>query len=242
MVLETAYGKWALEVAQGDLGVGLAGRPVLDVLRERAPTTLWLIGSALLGGYLIGLALGLWQALTPWGQVDAWTSLLATVLAALPTAVVAVLLRPTAAMTTATAGVLTMLAVAAGLVSRYQRAGARGALEQEYARLLSAQGASRARIAVRTLRNSSSAMVSHLGTHLPGLLTAAFVVEKVYGMAGLGAVTIQAVTEGDVAWLMALALCTVIAAALVQLFSDALLSALDPRVRAVSAAGQEERS
>ncbi len=241
MVLETAYGKWALEVAQGDLGVSLAGRPVLDLLRERAPTTLWLVASALLGGYLVGLLLGLWGALTPWGQVDVWTSLLATVLAALPTAMVAALLRPGATAGTA-AGALTMLAIAAGLVSRHQRTGARGALEQEYARLLRAQGASRAKIAARTLRNSSSAVVSLLGTHLPTLLTAAFVVEKVYGLPGLGDVTVQAVADGDVAWLMALALCTVLATALVQLCSDGLLSALDPRVQAVSAARQEDRA
>jgi peptide/nickel transport system permease protein len=135
-----------------------------------------------------------------------------------------------------------MLALAAGVVSRYQRTGALGALEQEYARLLSAQGASRAKLAVRTIRNSSSAMVSLLGSHLPALVTAAFVVEKVYGLAGLGDVTVRAVAEGDIAWLMALALCTVLATALVQLCSDGLLSALDPRVQAVSAARREERA
>ena len=241
MVLETAYGKWALEVAQGELGVSLTGRPVLDLLRERSPTTLWLLASALLGGYLLGLVLGVWGALTPWGRTDAWTSLLATVLAALPTAVVAVLLRPTATAGTATAGVLTMVAVSAGLVSRFQRTGARWAFEQDYARLLCAQGASPARVATHTLRNSSSAMVSLLGAHLPTLLTAAFVVEKAFQLDGLADVTLRAVADGDVAWLMGLALCTVVATALVQLSSDGLLSTLDPQVEAVSAMRQEER-
>jgi peptide/nickel transport system permease protein len=134
-----------------------------------------------------------------------------------------------------------MLLVTLALVSRFQRATARSILNHEHCIALRALGASRRRVAVRCLKNSSLDTASLLGVHLPALLTAAFVAERAFGLAGLGEVSLEAMHRPDVSWLMALALATVVVVALAQLGSDLVLASLDPRVRTRLAQGRGGR-
>jgi ABC-type dipeptide/oligopeptide/nickel transport system permease component len=61
-------------------------------------------------------------------------------------------------------------------------------------------------------------------------LGGAFVVERVFGLDGIGDATIRAVQVRDVSWLMALSLFAGLAAALGVLATDLLYVVIDPRV------------
>jgi ABC-type dipeptide/oligopeptide/nickel transport system permease component len=232
MFTETQYGRWAVSAVDERLGVAESGEAVLDVLSARAPVTLWLLASALLVGYLGGIAVGLSSAIARRRPLDRGTTALALALVALPCSLLASLVAPAAARgPRAVVAAALMATLAAALVSRYQRAAALSALDQEYVRTLRAFGAGDARIALRVFRSSSAAVLSLSGVQLPTLITAAFVIEQAFGLPGLGPVTLVAVATRDVAWLMALVLTSTALVALAQIVSDALLVHLDPRVR-----------
>ncbi|MCA9594168.1 MAG: ABC transporter permease [Myxococcales bacterium] len=232
MFSQTQYGRWAVGAADERLGLTESGEPVLDLLEARAPVSLWLVFWALVAGYLGGIAVGLAGAVRAHRPLDLSTTAATLLVVAVPTATVATLLAPADIRRPGTGGAIAlMVLLSLALVSRYQRAASRTALDQEYVRTLRAQGASDARVALRVFRASSAAVLSLSGVQLPTLLTAAFVLEQAFRLPGLGPVTLQAAAVRDVPWLMAMALGGTAFVALAQIGSDLLLARLDPRVR-----------
>lgn len=232
MVSDTQYGRWAAGAALNRLGVTSTGELALNLMMEKAPVTLWLLLSGLVGGWLVGIGLGLAGAARAHQPIDLATTAGTVVLCAIPIALVAAWLGPAAASGTVLATASTCMALtAAAVVARHQRSATRVALDQEYTRTARAFGASPWRLARWSFRSSSVAALSLLGAHLPPLLTAAFVLEHALGLNGVGAFTLHAVTARDVTWLMALALVLTVSLSLLQILSDAAQSALDPRVR-----------
>jgi peptide/nickel transport system permease protein len=148
-----------------------------------------------------------------------------------PVIALAAALAPSVAGRRTGLGAALCVAVAAALVSRHQRAASSTVLDQEYARTETAFGASPFRTARRGFRAASTAAISLFGVDLPALITTAFVVERVLGLPGLGPRTFEAVSARDLSWLMAVAVLSALAVALAQILSDAVLAAVDPRVR-----------
>ncbi len=246
MVTETQYGKWATEAGRTRFGTTASGQPVLDVLLERAGVTLWLLASAWFGGYTAGIWLGLlavglrkspWSLAAPRRWQKRALLLLVVAFVALPSAVLASAFAPARGTVHPVRAAWLMAAIAGAIVARYQESASREALRREATRTLLAYGASDLRAALRTFRGAGSSAVSLLGVDLPALLTAAFVVERCFGLPGLSEPTLEAILVGDVAWLMALVVAATLFGALAQIMSEALLMRLDPRV-AVAAASK----
>jgi ABC-type dipeptide/oligopeptide/nickel transport system permease component len=59
------------------------------------------------------------------------------------------------------------------------------------------------------------------------------VVEKAFGIQGLGEETVRAVQRHDIVWLMTLAIAAALAGSLVSLLSELAVAAIDPRLRAM---------
>lgn len=70
--LPVQYGRWLLNIVQGNLGVSLMpdGLPVVQKLAEALPLTLWLNGVGLLLVLGLSLPLGLWLAARAGGAAD----------------------------------------------------------------------------------------------------------------------------------------------------------------------------
>jgi len=70
--LGVQFARYAINLAQGDLGESFARhRPVADVLREALPNTLLLGGAALLLSFVLGIGLGIVQAARAGSLTDA---------------------------------------------------------------------------------------------------------------------------------------------------------------------------
>jgi len=232
MVSDTEYGRWATDAAVNRLGTTARGEPVLTVLVERSKVTLWLLGCGFAGGWLVGIAVGLVGAAWARRLPDVVTGSAAVIIAALPVALLGAWLGPEGPAGWARALAAAVMVLTAGaIVSRHQRSATRVALDQEYTRTARAFGAGRWQLARWSFRASSVAALSLIGVKLPALLTAAFVLERALGLNGVGRVTLDAVATHDMAWLMALSLVLAASLSLLQIASDAALSALDPRVR-----------
>jgi len=233
IVLETRYGKWALGAVTRRLGVGADGVPVLDGLTRRAPITLTLVFGAITLAYLAAIPLGLLGAASRARRRDSTIAFVLLVLHAIPTAVFAILV----ARSSEEPGVfLATLVLALGLVAapaRQARWSLASALSQDHVRASLARGASRARaMIVHALPGALLPIVTLATLEAPMALGGAFVVERVFGLEGLGAATISAVQTRDTSWLMVVSIFTAATATLGVIFTDIALAVLDPRLSA----------
>jgi peptide/nickel transport system permease protein len=83
--LPAQYGRWLAAVLRGDLGTSLArAQPVVTVIAEALPYSLWLGGVSLSGSVLFGVLLGGWQARRAGSRGDTVATILATAAYAAP--------------------------------------------------------------------------------------------------------------------------------------------------------------
>jgi len=229
-LLETRYGKWAASIVRRGLGRDDAGVSIEARFRERAPTTFGLVICAWILGYPLGLAFAL---VVPRARslVVRRLSDLGVLLGASATAV---------GLAAGLSGLIGGLPGAAAvmilgtstLVASRSRATWERMAERPFVRTALALGASPLRAAGLTVRAGLGPWVASALTDLPGLLTAAFVVERAFGLAGLGDVTVRALQTGNVTWLLGLSLAGTLSVGIGQIAADWVHRALDPRISA----------
>jgi ABC-type dipeptide/oligopeptide/nickel transport system permease component len=204
-----------------------------------APTTFVIVFGAIAIAYSLGVALGVLSALQRGRKAD--VAIAVTVLAAnaVPTAVVAVALRSTHASTSL---LWATLVVAAGLVAaptRHQRSALTTTLSSDFVRAAVARGAGPFRTVVfHGLRNSLIPVVTLATLEPPMALGATFVVEHVFALRGLGAMTVEAVGARDTGFLMALSVLLAAVASLAVVVTDVAHALVDPRSRHKLARGR----
>jgi len=231
-VRETRYARWASTAVLNLLGDSAETRATLQRARVAAPITLGLLLGGILLAHLAGVALGTMSAVSRGQSIDYVVAALVLGLYALPTAALAAWLRRLGLG----GGLwLPMLVVAAGLVAapmRHQRAALASVLSGEAVRAARARGSSRLRATtLHGVRRAVAAVLSLLAVEPPMALSAVFVVEHVFELDGLGAMTLEAVARRDVSYLMTLSMAAATLAVFVVLALDLAQSALDPRQR-----------
>ena len=128
--------------------------------------------------------------------------------------------------------VATLVAVFVADPARQGRAALLPVLASEQVRAARARGAGPWRVLfAHGLRNALAPVATRMSTEIPLALTACFVVERVYGLEGLGAATLEAVAAHDTRWLMALSLGGAVVAVVALVLSDVAYASLDPRLR-----------
>jgi peptide/nickel transport system permease protein len=238
VVTETRYGKWLRRAVAGELGVSPTdGEPISDKLRARAPVTVLVCTVSLLLSWALAIPIGAYGAWRQRGAFDVASSVLMFLLYAMPTFVLAELLRRIAAAVSLGGGrvwlaIIALAAASLATSSRWQRTAMLEVLRQDFVRTAVAKGVPAWRVAVQhALRNALAPSITLAGVHLPALVGGAFVVEEVFGLPGIGFETLRAIEAHDSAWLMAVVLATALAVTLGLLVTDVAYGALDPRVR-----------
>jgi peptide/nickel transport system permease protein len=103
---------------------------------------------------------------------------------------------------------------------------------EDFVDLAKAKGLSAGQITRRhVLRNSLGTAVVAIGLRAGDLLAGAIVIEAIFARNGLGQLAVYSVQNRDYLILQALILGAVIIAVFMQLFSEIILAALDPRIR-----------
>jgi ABC-type dipeptide/oligopeptide/nickel transport system permease component len=240
--LPAQYADWLARSARLDFGDSLVdGRPVRAKLAEALPVT---VGLALLAAALaFGVAVPLGAAL---GWLDRAPLVRATSSAlyamyALPVAAVALLVlragAPWGARTLA--GMLPAAAVLALAetvkLARYQRGALLDALAADYVVTARSKGLGAAGVVAHALRNALLPTVTLVGSELPALLSAAVIVEQVFGLHGIGMMAFDAVTTRDVPLLLGITTVGAVATLAAVLAADVAYGLVDPRLRGRSA-------
>lgn len=247
------YLDWLAHALRGDFGTSwFSGEDVALALRNRLPVTASLMLSVTLVTAAVSFLLGVWAGVRR-GAVDRFVQVLGVAGYALPgflvtlviVLVFAVRLRWFPAigytgLTESASGWLSTIALPvlslsigsiAG-VSQQVRGSVIEVMRQDYVRTLRARGLSPARIVFRhVLRNASAPALAVLGMQFVGLLGGAVLVEQIFGLPGIGSMTVAYTTRGDIPVIMALVVFTVIGVVLINLVVDVLIGWLNPKAR-----------
>ncbi|HZX93161.1 MAG TPA: ABC transporter permease [Myxococcales bacterium] len=247
------YLRWMSQLLRGDLGSSFRdGRPVLTVLAEALPVTLLLSLPSLLLGYLVAIPIGIVSAARPGGVLDRALGWFVFALFSLPLQWVALvlvlfagdagwpiqglhgegmrtfpdllahLILPVACLTYGSVAVL----------SRYLRSSMLEEMGQDYVRTARAKGLRESAVILRhVLPNSLLSLLTLFGLTLPALISGAVILERVFGLPGMGRLTFDAALGRDLPVLMGVITLSGILTTLGMAAADALYARADPRIR-----------
>ena len=248
--LLAGYLRWLTQLLRGDLGYSFRdGRPVTTLLAEALPVTLLLSVPSLLLGYLLAIPIGAASAAKPGGLLDRALSSLVFVLYSLPLQWVALALvvwpagLPIQGLHSegnrslgdlAAHLVLPLVSLTYGslaVISRYLRSSLLEQMGQDYVRTARAKGLTHRAVILRhALPNSLLSLITLFGLTFPALASGAVIVERIFGLPGMGKLTFDAVLGRDVPVLMGAVTLAGFVTALGMLLSDLLYAAADPRI------------
>lgn len=248
--LHVQYGRWLGGVLRGDLGVSFKdNQPIAATLQARYPITVRLALLAGVYALLVGVPLGLVAALRP----GSWVDRLATTLALTGVSVPAFVLLPLLVLIFSLRlrwfpvtyndqwWHLLLPAIALGtrpsaMVARMTRASFLEALAQDYVRTARAKGLGWVRTVTRHAgKNAMIPILTVFGTSVGYLLGGSFVVETIFGVPGIGAISVDAIPARDYPMIQAVALLAAAVFIAVNLLVDLLYGLIDPRLRATAA-------
>lgn len=253
------YVKWVTTlVTTGNLGHSFSARiPVTQLILQRLPTTLWVIGSAYVLSVLLAIPLGVVSAVKQYSLFDHVATTLAFIGFSVPTFFTGLILilifgvrlkwfpwiyDSTIKVTDAESfllvlkqsvlpiTVLTLFQTAT--LMRYVRASMLENLPQDYVRTARAKGlAERAVLFGHVFRNSLIPVVTLIALGIPAIFTGALITEQIFRVPGIGALLVSSFNSSDTPVIMAV---TIIFATLVVIFNvlvDVLYGFLDPRIK-----------
>lgn len=128
--------------------------------------------------------------------------------------------------------ILIGLAVSVAPTLRLYRSFVLDEVGQDYVRTARAKGLGERRVMwVHVLRNAAIPIVTHVMASLPALLIGAFLLERFFGIPGIGREVILAVERSDFPVIKAITVYVAVATMVFNLLTDLMYQALDPRVK-----------
>ncbi|WP_432006111.1 ABC transporter permease [Streptomyces parvus] len=247
------YGDWLAHAVRGDLGTSwFTSEDVATTVAARLPVTASLMAGVTLVATVVSFLLGVWAGVRR-GAVDRFVQVLGVVGYALPGFLVTLVIvlvfavnlnwfpaigytpfaaSPSGWLSTITLPVLSLSVASVAGVSQQVRGAVIDVLRQDYVRTLRARGLPMSRIVFRhVLRNASAPALSVLGMQFVGLLGGAVLVEQIFGLPGIGSMTVTYTTRGDIPVIMALVMLTVVGVVLINLLVDVMIGWLNPKAR-----------
>jgi len=128
--------------------------------------------------------------------------------------------------------ILIGLAVSIAPTLRLYRSFVLDEANQDYVRTARAKGLSERRVMwVHVLRNAAIPIITNVMSNLPALLIGAFLLERFFGIPGIGREVILAVERSDFPVIKAITVYVAVATMIVNLLTDLMYKAVDPRVQ-----------
>ncbi len=252
------YFKWLTALFRGDWGYSFASRvPVLDLIAQRLPQTLQVVGVAYLVSILIAIPIGIISAVRPYSLFDNLATTFAFIGFSVPTfftglvliLIFSVRLNALPFIYDSTLRVtdwetfvrqvrqmimpVTVLALfQTGSLTRFVRAAMMENLPADYARTARAKGLSEQVVVLRhVFRNSMIPVVTLLALGVPTIFTGAIVTEQIFRINGIGELLIKSIQNSDTPVVMAITFIFAVLVVFFNLIADVLYGVLDPRIR-----------
>ena len=241
------YGRYLWDLAHGDLGPSLRykNRTVNDIVRETLPVSAQLGVLSLMLALAIGIPAGIFAALRQNTTIDYGSTFIAIVGVSIPNIVLGPLLIwvfalklgwfPVARWGSLRQAVLPTIALGTGLsasIARLTRASLLQVIREDYIRTARAKGLRERLVVVRhALKNALIPVVTILGPMFAAVVTGTFVVEQIFGIAGMGKHFVQSITNRDYPVVVGVTLIYSVFLVVANLLVDITYAWLDPRIR-----------
>ena len=241
------YGRYLKGLITWNLGPSFKyeGRSVNDIIREGFPVSLALGLEAIFISLFTGITLGAVAAVKRSKWQDHFCMLFAVIGISVPNFIMATFIQflfamkldlfPVARWGSLAHSILPALALAAlptAFIARLTRANMVEVLEQDYVQTARAKGLSTMQVVFRhVLKNSLMPVITYLGPLVSAILTGSFIVEKIFGIPGLGGWFVTSITNRDYTVIMGV---TVFYSALLMLcvlLVDIIYTLVDPRIQ-----------
>lgn len=241
------YAEWLGGVVTGDLGESYRQRrPVVEVIAERLPVTMFLGALAFGLALAVAIPLGILAGLRPNSWVDRAALTFALIGQAMPTfwfallgiVVFSVKLRwlPVSGSTSFLHFVLPAVVLtyyATPTLMRLTRAGIIEVIQSDYIRTARAKGLRTRKVVLKhALRNAILPLVSVAAVQFGFMLGGSVVIETIFAMRGVGYLAWESITYSDLPVVQAIVLVIAAIYVVLTLAADILNAWLDPRLRA----------
>lgn len=244
--LPVRYLRWLGDAVTGDFGVSLrTGKPMSEEFSARIPKTLALLAGGGVLALALSLAMGLAGAVSNGGFVDKILHGLALIGASTPNFFVAAMLVivfsvmlgwvPTFGVSGFTSWLLPWITIAlfpGSVLARVVRVNLQEAMSRPFATTGFAKGLTRRAVLLReALPNILIPYMTTFGAQFTLMMIGAIVVERVFGLNGIGAFFIEAIRFRDFIGMQAVLMLFVIFFVSVNLIVDIAAMLADPRLR-----------
>ncbi|GGL87326.1 ABC transporter permease [Pseudooceanicola nanhaiensis] len=231
--------------------------PVMDIVWQRIPQTLWVVGTAYVVAIIIALPIGIYSAYRQYSIFDNVGTFITMIGFSVPPFFSGVLVIvifsvnlgwfPSIYDTTLVVNdwdsfmqqlqqmILPVMVLALQItsqLSRFMRASMLDNLNQDYVRTARAKGlGEKSVVLVHVLRNSMIPVVTVIALGIPQIFGGAIITEQVFKVNGIGQLLITAIQANDVPLVQTLTFIFAILIVLFNLIADVLYGLLDPRIR-----------
>lgn len=231
--------------------------PVFDIIAQRVPQTLMVVGLSYIIGIMIAIPIGILSAYKQYSWFDQLGTFVSMIGFSMPTFFTGVVLIivfgvklqwfPSVYDTTLVVNdwasfkeqirqmvmPVTVLALYnAAMISRFMRASMLDNLGQDYVRTARAKGLGERKVVLKhVLRNSLIPVVTVIALGLPTVFGGAIITEQVFKVNGLGQQLISSIHANDIPMVLTLTFIFAILIVIFTLIADIAYGLLDPRIR-----------
>jgi peptide/nickel transport system permease protein len=231
--------------------------PVMDVIVQRVPQTLWVVAMSYVVGILIALPIGIYSAYRQYSLFDQAGTFITMVGYSVPPFFSGVLVivifsvqlgwLPSIYDTTLEVvdwetfkkqilqmvmPVMVLALQTTAQISRFMRASMLDNLNQDYVRTARAKGLSEwAVVMVHVLRNSMIPVVTVIALGVPYIFGGAIITEQIFKVNGLGQLLITAIQANDLPMVQTVTFMIAVLIVFFNIVADVLYGVLDPRIR-----------
>lgn len=231
--------------------------PVMDIVVQRLPQTLWVVGLSYIVGILIALPIGIYSAYKQYSVFDQSGTFITMIGFSIPPFFTGPLLivvfsvqlgwlpsiYDTTHVVTDWASfkvqfmqmvmpVMVLALQTTAQISRYMRSSMLDNLGQDYVRTARAKGLREGVVVMQhVLRNSMIPVITVIALGIPAIFGGAIITENVFKVNGIGQLLLTALFANDIPMVMTITFIFAILIVLFNLIADVLYGVLDPRIR-----------
>lgn len=231
--------------------------PVMDIVIQRIPQTLWVVGLAYVVGILIALPIGIYSAYRQYSVFDQAGTFVTMIGFSIPPFFTGPLLIvvfavglgwfPSIYDTTLVVNdwasfkiqmqqmimpVMVLALQTTAQISRFMRSSMLDNLNQDYVRTARAKGLKESVVVmVHVLRNSMIPVVTVIALGIPAIFGGAIITENVFKVNGVGQLLLTALFANDLPMVQTLTFIFALLIVVFNLIADVLYGLLDPRIR-----------
>ena len=231
--------------------------PVMDIVAQRIPQTLWVVGIAYVVAIIIALPIGIYSAYRQYSTFDQVGTFFSMVGFSIPPFFTGPLLIvifavwlgwfPSVYDTLLEVNswdsfvqqlkqmflpVMVLALQITAQLNRFMRASMLDNLNQDYVRTARAKGIrERSVVLIHVLRNSMIPVVTVIALQIPNIFGGAIITEVIFKVNGIGQLLITALFANDLPMVQTLTFIFAILIVLFNIVADVLYGVLDPRIR-----------